>query len=115
MEHFKIMCYVPNLIGYMRFVLNTLSIFYAYNVHRDGKEWETFLVLYSSSMLLDAFDGMAARKLNQCSKFGASLDMVADRTSCATIHLVLIAVYPQPLYNFCFMMFFVVDFGSHFL
>ena len=41
--------------------------------------------------------------------------MIADRTSCATIYAVLIAVYPQPLYNFCFMMCFVLDFGSHFL
>ena len=63
-EHIKIVCYVPNLIGYLRFLLNIMSVWWAYNVHKDGKEWETFLALYSTSMLLDAFDGIAARKLN---------------------------------------------------
>lgn len=36
-------------------------------------------LLYGVSCLLDAVDGMAARALNQTSKFGAVLDMVTDR------------------------------------
>ena len=36
-------------------------------------------VLYCISCLLDAFDGMAARALDQSTKFGAVLDMVTDR------------------------------------
>lgn len=35
-------------------------------------------VLYCVSCLLDAFDGMAARALNQSTQFGAVLDMVTD-------------------------------------
>jgi CDP-diacylglycerol--inositol 3-phosphatidyltransferase len=36
-------------------------------------------LLYGVSCLLDAVDGMAARALDQTSKFGAVLDMVTDR------------------------------------
>ncbi|KAF9435240.1 hypothetical protein BGZ76_006655 [Entomortierella beljakovae] len=46
------------------------------------------MLLYSISQLLDAVDGHAARYFNQCSKFGAVLDMVTDSslTSGATSH-----------------------------
>ena len=37
-----------------------------------------FVVLYSTSALLDALDGIAARRLNQISGFGAWLDVVVD-------------------------------------
>ncbi|XP_028396840.1 uncharacterized protein LOC114520716 isoform X2 [Dendronephthya gigantea] len=37
-----------------------------------------FLVLYAASVTLDAFDGIAARKLNQTSVFGAWFDVVID-------------------------------------
>lgn len=36
-------------------------------------------LVYFISCILDVFDGMAARALNQTSKFGAVLDMVTDR------------------------------------
>jgi len=66
-------------------------------------------------MGLDAFDGMAARKLDQCSRFGAAQDMVSDRTSCASIYTVLMMIYPEPQYSYLFMTCFFLDFGSHFL
>jgi CDP-diacylglycerol--inositol 3-phosphatidyltransferase len=40
-------------------------------------------------MGLDAIDGHAARFFNQCSRFGAALDMVSDRASVALIFMVL--------------------------
>ena len=46
------------------------------------------IILYVSSFVGDLFDGMAARKFNQCSEFGGMLDMVTDR--CATLGLFFI-------------------------
>lgn len=43
---------------------------------------------YLYSFAADLFDGMAARKYNQCSSFGGLLDMVTDR--CSTLGLLFI-------------------------
>jgi len=40
------------------------------------------------------FDGMAARKFNQSTDFGAVLDMVCDRASDAVILAILGHLYP---------------------
>ena len=105
------MLYYPNIIGYLRFITNIASVAYVFD--NSGNNWIIFVFLYSISMLLDAIDGMVARKFDQCSRFGAALDMVSDRTSCATIYFVLNTIYPD--YSFLFLMCFVLDFGSHFL
>ncbi len=75
--------YVPNLIGYARFALLFATLFF-YNEHPIFT-----IICYASSQLLDAFDGMAARAFNQCSKFGAVLDMVCDRASNAVLLAIL--------------------------
>ena len=82
----NVFLFVPNLIGawqnmpagaltsgYARVVLAAISLYYM----RGNPKVCT--VLYCVSCLLDAFDGMAARKFDQCTKFGAVLDMVTDR------------------------------------
>ena len=60
----KILFYVPNLIGYVRFVLNIVSATYAFEVRRDGDQWITFVALYSLSQILDGIDGKVARALD---------------------------------------------------
>ena len=65
----QVLLYVPNLIGYARIVLLLLSL------RTMLTDPYTTAALYMLSALLDAFDGMAARKLNQCTKFGAMLGM----------------------------------------
>lgn len=45
-------------------------------------------ISYLYSFAADLFDGMAARRLNQCSSFGGLLDMVTDR--CSTLGLLFI-------------------------
>jgi phosphatidylglycerophosphate synthase len=45
-------------------------------------------MLYLYSFTADLFDGMAARKFNQCSTFGGLLDMVTDR--CSTLGLLFV-------------------------
>ena len=46
------------------------------------------IVSYVYSFAADLFDGMAARKFDQCSSFGGLLDMVTDR--CSTLGLLFI-------------------------
>ena len=108
------MMYVPNIIGYSRFILNIACVPYAFNT-TEANSWIIFLILYSASQLLDAVDGVAARKLDQTSRFGAALDMISDRTSCATVYMILMLLYPEPYYSYLFLACFILDFGSHFL
>ncbi len=45
------------------------------------EKWIFATVLYVLSFVGDLFDGMAARKFDQCSTFGGLIDMVTDRCS----------------------------------
>lgn len=83
-----VVLYVPNLIGYTRIALSTLSVLAHTSPH-------TFLAFYTLSFILDAFDGLAARALDQHSSFGALLDMLTDRISTCTL-LTLISVHHRP-------------------
>eukprot|EP01138_Halocafeteria_seosinensis_P015677 gb/GECG01015998.1/.p1 GENE.gb/GECG01015998.1/~~gb/GECG01015998.1/.p1 ORF type:complete len:219 (+),score=9.58 gb/GECG01015998.1/:1-657(+) len=75
--------FVPNIIGYVRVLTGVLSFPYALH-----SPW-MFLGLYAFSYALDALDGVAARGLNQCSRFGAVLDMVTDRFCTCVLLLIL--------------------------
>lgn len=50
--------------------------------------FNTASICYLASFILDLFDGMAARKFDQCSEFGGLLDMVTDR--CSTLGLLFV-------------------------
>lgn len=69
--------------------------------------------LYCMSCLLDAFDGMAARALNQTSKFGAVLDMVTDRCTTSCLLCFLSSAYPA--YALLFQFLITLDFSSHYI
>ena len=69
----NVFLFVPNLIGYARVILASISLYFM----RDNPRVCT--VLYGVSCLLDVFEGMLARRLDQSTKFGAVLDMVTDR------------------------------------
>ncbi|KAF4671131.1 hypothetical protein FOZ61_005353 [Perkinsus olseni] len=97
--------FVPNLIGYTRVALMLISFYVAFD------NWKAFIFCYFWSQMLDAFDGAAARRFNECSMFGAVLDMVTDRISSNILALILSHFYPTlylPL-----VMFAVVDYASH--
>uniref|UniRef100_A0A8C2CPK7 CDP-diacylglycerol--inositol 3-phosphatidyltransferase (phosphatidylinositol synthase) n=1 Tax=Cyprinus carpio TaxID=7962 RepID=A0A8C2CPK7_CYPCA len=68
---------------------------------------------YLLSALLDAFDGHAARALNQGTKFGAMLDMLTDR--CATMCLLVNLALLYPSYTFLFQLSMCLDVASHWL
>ncbi|KAL7521551.1 hypothetical protein ACHAWX_006229 [Stephanocyclus meneghinianus] len=82
-----ILLYIPNLIGYLRILLTLTSLFL---MICHPTLFRTASLLYVSSFVGDLFDGMAARKFNQCSAFGGLMDMVTDR--CATTGLLCVLI-----------------------
>eukprot|EP00835_Amoeboradix_gromovi_P006987 NODE_975_length_2652_cov_0.575793.p2 type:complete len:190 gc:universal NODE_975_length_2652_cov_0.575793:2470-1901(-) len=86
----------PNLVGYVRFLL--LLIF----LMTDRIE------MYMISYLLDAVDGYLARKFNQCTIFGSTLDMIVDRISSSVILL-------TRLYSPYHLFYVLLDWSSHFI
>ena len=97
--------YIPNIIGYLRFV----ALFASFFTYQTCPVLT--VVLYGISQALDAFDGMAARKFNQCSRFGAVLDMVCDRASNGVFLAILAATIPQ--YSWIFLSDIALDLVSH--
>ncbi|RUS16907.1 CDP-alcohol phosphatidyltransferase-domain-containing protein [Endogone sp. FLAS-F59071] len=71
----NVFLFVPNIIGYSRILLAGISLYYM------PKHPIVCVTLYGISCILDAVDGNAARALNQCSKFGAVLDMMHNDLS----------------------------------
>ena len=57
--------------------------------------WIIAIACYVASFVGDMFDGMAARKYNQCSTFGGLIDMVTDRCSTAGLLCVLSREYSE--------------------
>lgn len=102
-----VLLFIPNLIGYTRILAAVLS-FVCMKHHPVAT-----LYLYGISGFLDAFDGWAARKYNQGTRFGAVLDMVTDR--CATTSLIcyLCVLYPRFVLFWQFMV--SLDLTSHYM
>lgn len=69
--------------------------------------------LYGISCLLDAVDGVAARRLGQSTKFGAVLDMVTDRCTTACLLCYLTGTYPRAALLFQGLI--TLDFSSHYI
>lgn len=106
----KILFFVPNLIGYARMICALASFAVA-------KDYPALcLLLYTSAFVLDAADGMAARALDQCSHFGAILDMLTDRASTAGLLVVLDGVLQPMAYRYTFLLscLLFLDVASHF-
>jgi len=103
----NIFLFVPNLIGYARIVLALISFYYMpFDYIRA-----TFCYLLSG--FLDAFDGYAARFLNQSTKFGAILDQLTDRCALLILLTVLCGFYPK--YAILFQLSMVIDISSHWI
>lgn len=107
MSEENIFLFVPNLIGYARVVLAFLSFYLM-----PCCPWPA-VFFYLLSALLDAFDGHAARALNQSTKFGAMMDMLTDR--CATMCLLVNLSLLYPSYTFLFQVSMCLDISSHWL
>ncbi|KAL3162928.1 hypothetical protein ABBQ32_009368 [Trebouxia sp. C0010 RCD-2024] len=68
----KVALYAPNLIGYFRLLLLGTAIL------TGTKSCQATYWLFVSTLLLDGLDGFAARRLQQCSSYGAFLDVFID-------------------------------------
>jgi len=99
--------FVPNIIGYVRVVLASISLLYM-PIHPL-----TCTVLYGVSCILDALDGYAARKFSQSTKFGAVLDMVTDRCTTSCLLMFLSSAYPE--YKILFQFLLSLDLASHYM
>ena len=86
----EVLVYIPNLIGYLRVALTLTSI--VLMICYPGY-WVIAIAFYMASFVGDLFDGMAARKFDQCSSFGGLIDMVTDRCSTAGLLCVLSREY----------------------
>ncbi|KAK3725349.1 phosphatidylinositol synthase 1 (CDP-alcohol phosphatidyltransferase1) [Vermiconidia calcicola] len=103
----NIFLFIPNLIGYSRVVLALASLYFMpLHPRRCG-------FLYSISCLLDALDGLAARKFQQSTRFGAVLDMITDR--CTTTCLLVFLSSAKPAYSMIFQLLISLDFASHYM
>ncbi|MGD1920927.1 MAG: CDP-alcohol phosphatidyltransferase family protein [Pleurocapsa sp.] len=103
----KVFLFVPNLIGYARFIFYLV----AFVSHSMGS-WQLCMGFYAIAFILDEFDGRAARAYNQSSNFGAALDMVADRSATAGLCLILAQLYPK--YLLFFIIAIALDVSSHY-
>ncbi|KAK9449793.1 CDP-alcohol phosphatidyltransferase-domain-containing protein [Limtongia smithiae] len=102
-----IFLFVPNLIGYARVVLALASLG-VMRYHPKVCTW-----LYIVSCLLDAFDGAAARKYDQATKFGAILDMVTDRCTTSCLICFLCSAYPD--WAVFYQILISLDLASHYM
>ena len=100
----KVFFYRANIVDYVRLVL-LVGAFVAHN------HPYVFFVLYALSQLMDMLDGYMARKYDECSSFGAVLDMVLDRASDSMIFVLLGMLYPA--YNALFAFLALLDLCSH--
>lgn len=86
-----VVLYLPNLLGYARIALAFVGLHCAIaslpaiftskknDSGVDGVPSPGLCIwIWILSAFLDLFDGLAARRLNQCSKFGIILDILAD-------------------------------------
>ncbi|KAK8827648.1 hypothetical protein WA577_007195 [Blastocystis sp. JDR] len=99
--------FVPNIIGYVRAITGIIAFYFAESNPR------LFCLLYFISYILDAFDGVAARHLGQCSHFGAVLDMVCDRFCTCSLYLVLSHIYPE--YKYPIILLLILELVSHWI
>ena len=104
----KTFFYVPNLIGYLRITL----LIFAYSIRNDN--FALFALSYFVAFVLDVADGIAARAFNQCSKFGAHLDMLTDRVSTLVIAIICLQVPNAPLLTYI-LLWIAIDITSHWL
>ena len=106
----QVLLFIPNLIGYARLIMALTAFQVAFESPHH------FLLLYTASFVLDAADGWAARRWNQCTMFGTILDMFTDRASTSAAIVVISHSGPKLSPGWVFVASFLVfiDIASHF-
>jgi CDP-diacylglycerol--inositol 3-phosphatidyltransferase len=109
----QVFFFVPQWIGYFRLLCTSLFIYYATISLTSGEYSDRAIVLYCLSFVGDMFDGMAARKFNQCSTFGGVLDMVTDRCTTLSMIIILTWIYTDTTEKLNLMFLAILDISSH--
>lgn len=103
----NIFLYLPNLIGYVRIILNVIGFYYIQS------NYIVAATCYIIVTLLDTVDGYAAKRLNQCTKFGEILHQLTDR--CGLIGLLVALSHFYAKYMFLFQLSMVIDVAGHWM
>jgi phosphatidylglycerophosphate synthase len=82
-----VVLYVPNVLGYLRIVLAFVGLYFAV-----VNQPVFAVVSWILSSIMDLFDGIAARVLQQTSSFGVFLDIAADNLLRTTVWLAVAMV-----------------------
>lgn len=82
--------YVPNLLCYNRIVTAFVGLYLSQNDYPVAALWTWIL-----SSVLDLFDGMLARALNQTSKLGVFLDIAADNVLRTAVWMAVMMEHPH--------------------
>jgi len=101
-----VLTFAPNLIGYLRVALLCAACWFVNTDHR------ACLALYCASFGLDVLDGPVARRLQQSTRFGASLDMLTDKASTPVLLLALSRRHPAT--SWVLVPCVLLDVASHF-
>jgi len=113
-RHENVYVYVPNVIGYARLLLVLASFYYANEENRPhGWGASVTVFAYVLSFICDELDGRCARRFNQCTEFGAVLDMVTDRLATTGLLIILSNMYRDAQFA-CILLIFL-DISSHWL
>jgi CDP-diacylglycerol--inositol 3-phosphatidyltransferase len=113
----SVLLFLPNVVGYAR-VISALTSFVL--MIAVPSRWLLAVFLYLSNFIGDLFDGLLARKLDQCSTFGSVLDMVTDRCGTLGLFFVLSVEYLPvderlvfPFFRLGFLALCLLDVASH--
>ena len=114
---YDILLYIPNIIGYFRAICMFLFFWLApkeeeysiWGVKIAG--WKIAVFLYAVGFVGDLVDGWAARKFNQSTLYGATLDMVVDRVATAGLLCILASLKSENAFFYASLI--VLDIGSH--
>jgi len=112
----QVLLYWPNIIGYLRAVF-LFIFFYLSDDSRCGKKtykidnWKIAVFLYFLGFVGDLIDGWVARKCNQTTLYGATLDMVIDRVATAGLLCILASRTKDKAFIYASLI--ALDIGSH--
>ena len=104
--HSDILRFYPNFIEYIRMILLGFAMWFV------NTNWKLCIFSYCISFGLDVIDGPIARKMNQVTRFGASLDMLCDKASTPTLLFSLASKYPD--LSWLFISCILLDITSHY-
>lgn len=83
----EVLFYVPNWIGYARFICMTLAFYYA------PTNYEMFMMFYLAAFVGDVVDGFAARTFNQCKLPAINILRSSEQSSPLLVQALVLVVF----------------------